>query len=134
MFLNKISTNEIELSNNLVYGGYGFYFIVIIGLLFCMSMATCINEICNKKVVNFMAYCGKNSFYIMALHFICFKLIDSIIGLICKLNKNILKIYPISFSQLRIMYFVAGVIIPLLIVFFFEKVRTLTSCNFPTKI
>ena len=65
---------RVELSQNIITNIFGFYFLSITGIYFCLSFSKLLLKIrwVNKSLV----FIGKNSFHFMALHFLCFKLID----------------------------------------------------------
>lgn len=58
----------------MIAGGIPFYIISLAGILFCLSLGRVIEGIPVLK--NLIALCGKNSFSIMALHFLIIKFID----------------------------------------------------------
>ena len=70
----------------------------------------------NKNIENKMADIGKNSFHIMALHFLFMKFIDVIYCKIHGINDILLMSkFPISF-KLWYLYILFGVIMPVLII------------------
>lgn len=103
----------IELSQNMIINKWVFYPITIIGILFCLSITKVLCR--NKKLETILAAAGKNSFDIMALHFICFKLIDFII---CKSfgKDDVLAAFPHSFDSIWLIYVLGGVGIPLFLI------------------
>ena len=125
-FLNYLTSMEIELSKNILYGFYGFYPMSLLGIFFCLSLA---NVLSNNKISYVFAYIGKNSFVIMATHFWFFKLFDGVFGNIVGLSKDKLIYFPISFPNIyfRLIYFVLGILVPLSFVFFISKIKKFSS-------
>lgn len=107
----------IELSKFKIINRWLFYPITIIGILFCFSLTNVLYGL-NNKIKELLVKAGKNSFDIMALHFICFKIIDF---MLCKSlgKENILANFPHSFDSIWIIYVIGGVGIPL----FFVRIK-----------
>lgn len=102
----------IELSKFMIINKKIFYVITIIGILFCLSLTKLFCK--NKWIQNVLVMLGKNSFDIMALHFIFFKLIDYVCCGIKKRN-DILSIFPHSFDTIWILYVIGGCIGPIVL-------------------
>ena len=108
ILLNLITGYEVELSKHHTYGPF-FYFVVIIGLVFCVSLAKCLARL---KHASALAWIGQHSFEIMAFHFMMFKLLDGVVGKVTHNNAQAdLLAFPISHETVgfRILYVVVGV-------------------------
>lgn len=111
--INYITNSSVELSINRIINPFIFFIISITGIYFCLSLAKFIK---GKKIENKITEIGKNSFHIMALHFLFMKIIDVIY---CKINgiEDILLMskFPTSFD-LWYLYIPFGVIMPVLVI------------------
>lgn len=102
---------SIELAGNAIPPGAGFYVISAFGIYLCCFVADLLEKV--PVVGKCMAYLGRYSFDIMALHFLVFKLIDGIYGRILQLPAENYAIFPHSYSQLHVVYLLAGVFLSL---------------------
>ena len=102
-----LSDYEIELSKAELCGGYLFYPITILGLVFCLSIVGACDK--SKYVRACISHCGRMSFWIMAYQFMSFKFFDGIAGLIFHFDLNVLQLYPYSFAQCRLFYILLGI-------------------------
>lgn len=120
--INYITNSSVELSINRIINPIIFFIISIAGIYFCLSLAKFIMQ--SKVIGNKMADIGKNSFHIMALHFLFMKIIDVIY---CKINgiNDILLMskFPISF-ELWYLYIPFGVIMPVLVIKLLNFIKT----------
>ena len=123
LIANYFSGRSIDLYGYAIYGGYGFYPIAIIGLLFVVSLG----KLCMKSAVLTKAFSilGKNSFWIMGGHCMVFKFIDGIIGKtgLVHVGTEQLHKFPFSFFNLWWLYTLLGCLIPIAIVTVLEKVK-----------
>lgn len=101
-----LNVGIIELSKFMIINKWVFYPITVVGILFCLSLTKLLCRF--EKIEKLLMVAGKNSFDIMALHFICFKLIDFVI---CKAigRNDILAAFPHSFNSIWIIYVFSGV-------------------------
>lgn len=115
-----LNVGIIELSKFMIINKWIFYPITIIGILFCLSITKLFCKL--GKIEKMLIVAGRNSFDIMALHFICFKLIDFII---CKsIGKNdLLAVFPHSFNSIWIIYVLGGVGISIWVVNMKNKLK-----------
>lgn len=67
------------------------------------------------------AFIGKHSFDIMALHFLIFKLVDLVFGVLTGADPAISTIHPYAFRQLWPLYLILGTIVPPFIRVGFDK-------------
>ncbi len=110
----KLNIGTIELSANQIISPYLFYPVTMVGIYFCMSLASLLSKI--KYLSSFIAYIGKNSFHIMALHFLSFKLVDLVWGSITNQPPEVLTAFTKSFDFWYV-YYIAGTLLPLLVPF-----------------
>ena len=112
IFVLHADIGIIELSKYMIINKWMFYIITIIGILFCLSLTKLLCK--NEWIQNVLVMLGKNSFDIMALHFICFKLMDFIL---CKVlgDSSILSTFPHSFNSIWLIYLVIGMGGPIVI-------------------
>lgn len=102
-----------------------FAFAVISGIYINLYIAKYINI--TKNLSKVIALLGKNSFHIMALHFLSFKVINMFdIIIIIIINKPIFMLaqYPYSNDKLWIMNLFAGLFIPMIVVYGFKFIRS----------
>ncbi len=114
--INQWSGQEIDVASFKLYGGYGFYPMTLLGLLFAISLG---KTICHcKPLTELFSMLGRCSFWIMGFHMLIIKFIDGIAGKtgLVDTGGEVLKLYPFSFPQLRIVYVVLGVGIPVAVV------------------
>ena len=116
-----LSDYEIELSKAELCGGYLFYPITILGLVFCLSIVGACDK--SKYVRACISHCGRMSFWIMAYQFMSFKFFDGIAGLIFHFDLNVLQLYPYSFAQCRLFYILLGITLPSVIGLFLKKLQ-----------
>lgn len=120
LILNNYKYLEIEISKGLLANGW-FYLISIIGIAFCVSLAKIIEK--SSSVMNIINVLSVNSFYIMALHFIIFKFIDVVYSNVID-NYDLIKEYPISYSELRPVYFILGISLSILLGLILKPILT----------
>lgn len=113
-FFGRISMNTNEITSP-------FFLLVIVGsalyLLIYIS-----KKMENKKYFNFMKYIGKNSFSIMAFHFIGFKIGGYILNLL-GFNEDIGLLLPIADNILIIVYYlIFGILVSLNISYVLKKI------------
>lgn len=111
LLINRFKYFEIEISKGILANGW-FYIVAVIGILFCISLAKVIEYL--PVVTNIVTYTAENSFYIMALHLMMFKLIDLVYSSFIN-NDDLINTFPISYTNLRPVYFVLGLILSLLL-------------------
>ena len=122
--LNSVSGKEVELTKNLLYGNWGFYLITFAGILFCLSLGM---EFMEKKTGDVIACIGKNSYWIMALHFMFFKIWDLCVSIIVKGKMTTdLKSYP-NFS---LIYFMTGILGPIIVSIILNKIVEIRKCRY----
>lgn len=112
---------HIDLSSNLLGNIYVFYPLTLIGVIFCYFFSVCIksHSFWKKVFVNI----GKNSFHYMALHFLVFKIIDKIISCFYNCDLEKLRLFPVSFPELNILYTIIAIITIYFITNIIQKVK-----------
>lgn len=109
----------IELASNAIIHPLLFYPVTFLGIYFCLGIAKGITHIAIFKKCFIII--GKNSYHIMALHFLAFKLIDFIYGYIHHINGKTIEQFTHSFNFWPI-YYVGGILIPLSLIFCVKKI------------
>ena len=94
----------------------------LLGIYFCIGLAKILGK--NPYTEKFFSLVGKESFHIMALHFLGFKIVDRIYSLVYGITdaEKIGK-FPHSDYGLHISYVIAGVLIPLCLITLLRKVQ-----------
>ena len=108
--INHFTGKEIEFSLGRLYGGYLLYPVLAVGILFCLSLCTLIRKV--SMLEKCICLLGRNSYAVMALHFLVFRLVDIVYGYI---TGQIEFYSPYTFPQLRVIYIVFGISIPVAI-------------------
>lgn len=85
----------IELSINSIMSPILFYPVTMLGITFCIGVARTIEESWLSGIVG---YIGRNSFHIMALHFLAFKIVDVIYGKLYHIDAAVVKTFPHAFG------------------------------------
>lgn len=98
---------QIELSVEMVGSKILFYPVTFCGIYFVCYVAKLINKISwGRKIFLFI---GKNSFDIMALHFLVFKCIDVCYGNVRGDLQEVFGIFPCAYSGLWAIYLLASI-------------------------
>lgn len=104
----------IELAKNQIISPALFYPVTIIGIYFCMALAKAINRFAVSRKL--FAYIGQNTYHIMALHFVSFKIVDYIYGSMTQADYATMSPFPTAYSFLWPLYHLAGVFLPLTVI------------------
>lgn len=113
-----INTFVFKLNINMVQDEYTNIFLFLIGSISGIYITIYISKIIDKKYnARLLKYIGKNTFIIMALHFLAFKLVIVIQVIFYKDSINNLEKFPIYISDggWWIIYTFSGIFIPLVI-------------------
>lgn len=102
----------VELSKYMIINRYAFYPVTLVGIIFCWSLSKVLEE--TKHVSKAIAYLGNISFDIMALHFVGIKMVDFLYGSITGNTENMSN-FPYAFSNLYLVYYVMGLVLPVII-------------------
>lgn len=109
----KADIGMIELSINSIISPWLFYPVTLAGIYFCMGLAKILNKY--RITQKFFQYVGKNSFHIMALHFLMFKLVDLLLGIYKHETYDVIEKLPHAFECWPV-YYAVGVLGPILLV------------------
>lgn len=121
IIINYCFELSISIKTGRINNGW-FFLTTTLGLFFIISLARELKEL---NVINrLLVSIGKASFSIMAFHFICFKIIDGIIGNTILKGSNNLKKFPVSFPDLWPIYLVVSISIIVGIRFSIKKFFT----------
>lgn len=120
--INAITGLELSLASRKMYKYIGLYPMILLGLVFCISLAQRImkNELINKT----LQICGNSSYYIMAYHFTIFCIID--IAYIKAFNLGQEVMFPATFPWLIPLYTILGCLIPI----YLKKLIKYITCRF----
>lgn len=111
----KLNIGIIELSVDSIINIWLFYPTTLVGIYFCMALGKLLNKW--KISSNLFAVVGKYSFHIMALHFLCFKMVDLVLHKIYNIEDvHILSGYPTSGFPVRWIYLLLGVFLPVVVI------------------
>lgn len=120
LLILSLNIGSIELSVNSIIHPALFYPVTFLGIYFCIGAGRLLEK--NVYVRKIFSVIGKNSFHIMAMHLLSFKLLDF---LYAKCNnvtdKNIIGRFPHSDFGIHFSYIVLGVCFPLFIVWICRK-------------
>jgi fucose 4-O-acetylase-like acetyltransferase len=114
LLILSLDIGQIELSKEEIINVYMFYPVTLLGMYFCLALAKGINQ---TKLNRLIAFIGKNSFHIMGLHFLSFKIIDLVVSKILNVT-DVEKISKFTNSgyNIKLVYILGGVFTPLLII------------------
>ncbi len=112
---------EIHLNHN-DFGDIGTLTLSACAALYIVAF---VSKKLSGGVAKVLAWIGRDSFYIMALHFIAFKVLSLIINVFGISANPALLEAPASNLLLYFYYFIGGVFLPLLFIHLWRKVRSL---------
>lgn len=117
-YILSMNIGIIELSVDWIINQWLFYPVTILGIYFCLGISKTIDKITllRRLFINI----GQNSFHIMALHFLMFKIVDQIYGRKIKVSPEIMEKFPHAF-ELWYIYWLTGILGPLILVFLVKK-------------
>ena len=122
LYLYMISTGkEIDLSSGKIFSPTLFYFISILGIYMCISIAKYITNF--KKLSKVLEIIGRNSFYIIAFHLFFSKLIDWVYVSITQSHYEQLYNFPRGPQVLYIFYWTINIIAPIGVVKLYHKIK-----------
>lgn len=113
----------IVVSANEIISVYLFYPVTFLGIYFCLALAKILDKSPARKLLR---YIGKNTYHIMALHFVSFKLLDFLYTKLSDMQDlSVLSLFPTSCYFPGIVYIFAGVFIPLGVIYLTNTLRRL---------
>jgi len=117
---------RVELSRNIVPGIW-FYILSFSGIYVCMYLSKLISR--NKLIGKLFAFCGKNSFSVMALHFFAIKFFDRIINFVIgEKNPQIIGRWVCSYPEkLWPAYLIVGTVAPVIFAYLINKFKAYVS-------
>ena len=95
-----------DLNSNMIYNKGLYWPLTLVGMYFCVSLARLIEK--PQPLRRAFSLIGKNSFHIMALHFMFFKIVDIIAALVMGYGIETANGYPTSYNC-WLLYWIAGV-------------------------
>lgn len=119
----KKTGKMIVVSANEIISAWLFYPITFLGIYFCLALAKILDK---SPVRKLMGYIGKNTYHIMALHFVSFKLLDFLYAKLSGMQDlAALSLFPTSCYFPGVVYISVGVFIPLAIIYLSDMLRRL---------
>lgn len=121
LWILSLDIGRIELAKNQIINVYLFYPVTVLGMYFCL----CLGDVINKsKAKNFVAYIGKNSFHIMGLHFLSFKVLDFFASKFYhETDLAVIGRFTNSGYDIKLLYVIVGVGLPLIIISLFNQFK-----------
>lgn len=110
---------EIDISACRIENPSVFYSAALFGIGFCLCLSYYINKTNYLKKI--IAYAGENSYHIMALHFLSFKIISYIYVVVYEKPISVLAEFPYITGDWWVPYTIAGVFIPLIFIGLLRK-------------
>lgn len=107
----------ILLSEKMIYHPVGFVVITLIGIYMNLVLGILISKV--KLLVGIFSYIGEKSFHIMALHFICFKMINIVYILVNNMSYSFMPQVVITMAWWPL-YLLAGIGMPLCFVYIYD--------------
>lgn len=126
----KADIGIIELSQYRIINRYLFYPVTFCGIYFCLCLGKIIGK--NQLFERSMAFIGRMSFDIMALHFLAFKLVDFAVCSITN-QKQIMHLFPHSFDRIWMLYVIAGIAFPILMKKGYMKCKTFMTAKYSSR-
>lgn len=111
----------IDLASENIISIYLFYPVTFAGLYISIWLVKLITKC--KRLSIILSYIGKSSFDIMALHFLCFKIVDFCYIHISNLPVTEMGKFPISNPALWPLYAFIGIILPVLMVWAYQFMK-----------
>lgn len=121
----SLKIGMIELSVNQIMHPALFYPVTLIGILFCLCLAEGIKKV--RPLCKMFATIGKNSYHIMALHFLAFKCVDLVAVRIFKDGNDVLGKFTVSYENLWWIYYIAGIAILIAVIYALKYIRNKLS-------
>ena len=119
LFIWYYTKQNIELSQSVIINIYVFYLVSIAGVYMNLYIASKILLV--NKLSQLLSYIGNKSFHIMALHFLCFKVVEYFCYLVFKNQYSDISAYPFSHREYWVAHCICGIAIPTLILYCWER-------------
>lgn len=112
LYITYSDLGMIELSKNQILNRWLFYPVTLCGIYFALSMTKYISKIIFLEKM--LAFIGRYSFDIMAMHFLAFKIVDLFA---CKFTgqMELLSVFPYSYTGLWPIYYIVGIVMPIIL-------------------
>jgi len=119
LFIIRLDVGRMDLSSFMIMSPALFYPVTILALYMAVGFSKGLCKIPYLSAV--LSYAGRNSFHIMALHLLAFKLVDIVYGHIIRADSSVISVNPTAFD-LRGLYLIAGLAFPALVLFVGRKI------------
>lgn len=117
---------NVELSMNLIENPLLFYIIASLLTYVVYVLSYYIDKYTNK-ISTLLSYIGKNTFQIMCLHILGFKIVDFLIIILFTKDYYLLPLFTHSYNKFYIIYIISGIFIPLIISKLIDKILLFTK-------
>lgn len=101
-YIFAIKDFKIDLASEAIISKYMFYPATLLGIYFVCFIAKMLAKF--KPTTTTFSFIGKYSFDVMALHFLIFKIIDVLFGLITKASPEVYSAFPCAYPKLWPIY------------------------------
>lgn len=123
----RYTKQRLDVSQSFIINIYIFYLATFAGIYLNLYIASII--LYSKYITKVFAFWGKNSFHIMALHFICFKTVDYVNYIVFKAPFTAIASFPISNEDYWIYYTLCGLVLSSLIILLAGKIKQKINLN-----
>ena len=106
---------SIDMANEIFVNPIFYILSSILGIYLSVYVSKLINK---NKVLE---YIGKNTTIILALHFICFKIVDYLYIKYAGISMKNLSAFPVLKRELWLFYSIAGIFIPIILKLIYDK-------------
>ncbi|MCI7442941.1 MAG: acyltransferase family protein [Clostridium sp.] len=129
LFMLTYKNIKVEMSANSYSNILMFIVGALLGIYCTFYISKLISGKCNY-MKKFTIYAGKNTIIIMALHMLCFKIINLLQVILYKKSYDLISSWPILYSNggWWILYTIIGVLIPLIINYLLYKISNTKNC------
>lgn len=126
IFFCYLNIGSVGLDKNSYVNPLFFVFVSIVGWNLVLAVSNVLIYL-NLKINKLIEYVSKRSFSIVALHFLCFKIVTYIGIVICRMDIRYLAASADLFkdSFCWIAYTIVGITVPLLLDYFYLKIKGL---------
>lgn len=120
---------HIDIASNAIYNPILFIVFSLLGwcLLYLISdiLVNIKKSKCTAKVITFLCYLSRHAVPVMALHLLCFKIVNIIGVYAFGLDSYLIAAFPVLFKGgiWWIPYTILGLLLPLLLIYLYEKCK-----------
>lgn len=124
IILCYIFIGSVAIDNNSYVNPLFFVFISVVGWFLVQSLSNILVYL-DWKINRFIEYISKRAVPIIALHFLCFKIVSYIGIIVFKMDHRYLAAFPVLFKNgfWWLLYSVIGIAVPLALDFIYLKIK-----------